>query len=146
MMAIYYRETLPENVNLLASGMDQQLSALSHMVGPIIMYIATHFFFNCVADSSETSCGTTATVIVGAVCSLVFLSVGVLLGVVSVYLILRVRGRLSGPPAATYDEVGVAGGVSRSHDIQLTSNEAYDSLNKNNIPTSHNTAYGRVQL
>ena len=41
--------------------------------------------------------GQNAAVIIGVVCSLVFLIVGVLLGVVSVYLILRVRGRLSGP-------------------------------------------------
>ena len=86
-----------------------------------------------------------AAVIVGVVCSLVF---GVLLGVVSVYLILRVRGRLSGPtspsppplpPPATYEEVGVAG--ERSHDIQLTSNESYSVQQKNLIPTSPNTAY-----
>ena len=89
--------------------------------------------------------------IVGVVCSLVFLIIGVLLGVVSVYLIQRVRGRLSGPtspsppplpPPATYEdieEVGVTG--ERSHDIQLTSNESYSVLQKNPIPTSPNTAY-----
>ena len=95
-------------------------------------------------------------VIVGIMCSLVFLSTGLLLGVVSIYLILRARGRLSGPitgtsplplpPAATYEEVGVAGEVKRSHDIQLTSNEVYGHLNKNNIPTSPNTAYGQVAV
>ena len=94
-----------------------------------------------------------ASVIVGVVCSLVFLIVGVLLGVVSVYLILRVRGRLSGhtspsppplPPPATYEEVGVTG--EKSHDIQLTSNESYAPIHKDNIHTSHNTAYGQVQL
>ena len=92
--------------------------------------------------------GPNAAVIVGVVCSLVFLIVGVLLGVVSVYLIQRVRGRLFGPtspsppplsPPATYEEVGVAG--ERSHDIQLTSNESYSVLQKNPIPTSPNTAY-----
>ena len=86
--------------------------------------------------------------IVGVVCSLVFLIVGVLLGVVSVYLIQRVRGRLSGPtspsppplpPPATYEEVSVTG--ERSHDIQLTSNESYSVLQKNPIPTSPNTVY-----
>ena len=78
--------------------------------------------------------------IVGVVCSQVFLIVGVLLGVVSVYLILRVRGRLSGPtspspppltPPATYEEVGVAS--EKSHDIQLTS---YAPLHKDNMHTT----------
>ena len=81
-------------------------------------------------------------------CSVVFLTIGVLLGVVGLYLIQRVRGRLSGPtsysppphpPSVTYEEVGE---VKSSQDIHLTSNEAY----KDNIPTSHNTAYGQVQL
>ena len=45
-------------------------------------------FQGCVIYSSvSTGIGLTATVIVGVVCSLVFLIVGVLLGVVSVYLI-----------------------------------------------------------
>ena len=89
--------------------------------------------------------GPNAAVIVGVVCSLVFLIVGVLLGVVSVYLIQRVRGRLSGPtspsppPLPTYEEVGVAG--EKSRDIQLTSNESYSVLQKNPIQTSPNTAY-----
>ena len=89
--------------------------------------------------------------IVGVVCSLLFLIVGVLLGVVSVYLILRVRGRLSGPtspsplpPPVTYEEVDVT--RERSHDIHLTSNESYVPILKDNIHTSHNTAYGQVQL
>ena len=96
--------------------------------------------------NSSVSTGTwlTAAVIVAVVCSLVFLIVGVLLGVVSVYLILRVRGRLSGPtspsppPPTTYEEVGVAG--EKSHDIQLTSN----ALQSKNITTSPNAAYGVV--
>ena len=101
---------------------------------------------------NNDSSGTTA-VIIGVVCSLMFLIVGGLLGVVSVYLIQRVRGRLSGPtsssppplpPTATYEEVGVAG--EKSHDIQLTSNESYAPLHKDNIHTSSNTAYGQVQL
>ena len=85
-------------------------------------------------------------------CSLVFLTIGVLLGVVGVYLIQRVRGRLSGPtsssppPPVTYEEVGVAREAKSSQDIQLTSNEAYGPIHKDNIPTSHNTAYGQVQL
>ena len=95
----------------------------------------------------STGTGLTAAVIVGVVCSLVFLIVGVLLGVVSVYLILRVRGRLSGPtspplpPPATYEEVGVVG--EKSHDIQLTSKESY-ALQSKNIATSPNAAYGVV--
>ena len=96
-----------------------------------------------------------ATIVVGVVCSVVFLAVGVLLGVVGLYLILRVRGRLSGPsspsvpplpPPVTYEEVGVAREVKSSHDIQLTFNEAYGPTLPDNIPTSHNTAYGQVHL
>ena len=155
MMAIYYRETLPENVSLLDSGMDPLLSASNQMVGPIATSLVLKYtVFPGIAGNSHSTSGTTATVIVGITCSLVFLSIGVLLGIVSLYLIQRARGRLSGPttgpsplplpPAATYEEVGVAGEVKRSHDIQLTSNEAYGHLNKNNIPTSPNTAYGQV--
>ena len=96
-----------------------------------------------------------ATIVVGVVCSVVFLTIGVLLGVVGLYLIQRVRGRLSGPsspspsplpPPATYEEVGVAREVKSSQDIQLTSYEAYGPTLQDNIPTSHNTAYGQVQL
>ena len=95
----------------------------------------------------STGTGPNAAVIVGVVCSLVFLIVGVLLGVVSVYLIQRVRGRLSGPASPsppqqdTYEEVGVAG--EKSHDIQLTFNESY-ALQSKNITTSPNAAYGVV--
>ena len=49
-------------------------------------------------------------------------------------------------PAVAYEEVGVAGEVEKSHDIQLTSNEAYGLLGKHSIPTSRNAAYGQVQL
>ena len=97
----------------------------------------------------------TTTIVVGVVCSVIFLTIGVLLGVVGLYLILRVRGRLTGPsspsppplpPPVTYEEVGVAREVKSSQDIQLTSNEAYGPTLQDNIPTSHNTAYGQVQL
>ena len=88
-------------------------------------------------------------------CSVVFLTIGVVLGVVGVYLIQRVRGRLSGPTSSsppplplpvTYEDVGVAKEVKSPQDIQLTSNEAYGPVHKDNIPNSHNTAYGQVQL
>ena len=87
---------------------------------------------------------------IGVVCSLVFLSVGVLLGAVNVYLLLRVRAKFSlpissspppVPPAATYEEVDVSGEVQK---IQLNTNEAYAF--RETIPTSPNTAYGQVQL
>ena len=89
------------------------------------------------------------------VCSLIFLSAGVLLGVVTLYLILRARGKLSGstshsppslPPAVTYEDVGVSGEVKSTHNIQVKSNEAYGPVHKDNIHTSPNTAYGQVQL
>ena len=50
------------------------------------------------------------------------------------------------PPAVTYEDVDVSGEVSSTHNIQLTSNEAYAPLPKDNIHTTHNTAYGQVQL
>ena len=49
-------------------------------------------------------------------------------------------------PPVTYEVVGVAREVKSSQDIQLTSNEAYGPINKDNIPTSRNTAYGQVHL
>ena len=93
-------------------------------------------------------------VIVGVVCGVVFAIIRVLVGGVIVYLILRVRGRWwSGsisspplPPAAMYEKVDVMREDKRSHDIQLTANEAYASVNKDYIHTSCNTAYGQVQL
>ena len=48
-------------------------------------------------------------------------------------------------PPVTYEIVGLAREVKSSQDILLTSNEAYGPIH-NNIPTSHNTAYGQVQL
>ena len=36
--------------------------------------------------------------------------------------------------------------VKRSQDIQLTSNEAYGPILRDNIQTSSNTAYGQVNL
>ena len=102
-------------------------------------------------DKLEDNSGLTS-VIVGVVCSLLFLTIGVLLGAVGLYLILRGRGKLSGstpsstPPAVTYEEVGVAREVKRSQDIQLTSNEAYGPVQSRDIQTTQNTAYGQVQL
>ena len=91
----------------------------------------------------------TTAIVIGAVCSATFLTIGVLVGVVGLYLIQRVRGRSSGPtsssppplpPPVTYEEVGAAREVKSSEDIQLTPNEAYGPVLKDNIPTSHNTA------
>ena len=104
-------------------------------------------------DKLEDNSGLTS-VIVGVVCSLLFLAIGALLGAVGLYLILRGRGKLSGsapsssaPPAVTYEEVGVAREVNKgSQDIQLTSNEAYGPVQSRDIQTTQNTAYGQVQL
>ena len=118
-------------------------------------YCSVFIMINSVAESSSEIVSESAAIITGVVCSIVFLCVGVLLGAVSVYLILRARGKLSGPtspsppplpPAATYEEVGMSGEVTSTHKIQLSSNEAYAPLRKDNIHTSHNTAYGQVQL
>ena len=113
------------------------------------------FTLECICDDIGSSSGVNEPAVVGSiVCSVVFLTIGVLLGVVGVYVIQRVRGRSSGPtssslpplpPPVTYEEVGVAREVKSSQDIQLTSNEAYWQK-KENIPTSRNTAYGHVQL
>ena len=104
---------------------------------------------------SESSSGSTTVIVVGVVCSLTFLTIGVLLGAVGVYLTLRVRDRLSDshtspsppPPTVTYEEVGVAPEVKRSQGIQLKSNEAYGPVQTGSqIHTTENTAYGQVQL
>ena len=58
------------------------------------------------------------------------ITIGVLLGVVGLYLIRRVKSRLpaptapSSPPPVTYEEVDMVKQVNKSQDIQLTSNEA----------------------
>ena len=104
---------------------------------------------------SDSTCSDSTAVIVGVVCSLIFLSAGVLLGVVTLYLIQRARGKLSGPtslsppplpPAVTYEDVDMSGEVNTTHNIQLKSNEAYGPTHKDKIHTSPNTAYGQVQL
>ena len=104
------------------------------------------------SNKLEDNSGLTS-VIVGVVCSLIFLAIGVLLGAVGLYLVLRGRGKMSGsapssssPPAVTYEEVGVAREVKRSQDIQLTSNQAYGPVQSRDIQTTQNTAYGQVQL
>ena len=103
----------------------------------------TKVFPNCMDPGTSEP-----TVIVVVVCSLVFLSVGVLLGAVSVYLLLRARGKLSLPPPpvppAAYEEVDVSGEVTSTQKIQLNTNEAYAF--RETIPTSPNTAYGQVEL
>ena len=76
---------------------------------------------------------TTEAAVSSVVCSVTFLSIGIILGAVGVYLTLRVRGRSSShtSTAVMYEEVGVATGVKRSQDIQLTANEAYGPLHMN---------------
>ena len=43
-----------------------------------------------------------------------------------------------------YEEVGVAGGVKSSHNIQMNFNEAYGPAVKNSILTSANSACGQI--
>ena len=96
------------------------------------LYISTSLFllvyeFDNESGVSESSSGSTTVIVVGVVCSLTFLTIGVLLGAVGVYLTLRVRDRLSDshispsptPPTVTYEEVGVAPEVKSSQGIQL---------------------------
>ena len=108
---------------------------------------------NCATSILTKSHSVGVIVSIGVVCSLVFLVIGVLLGAVSVYLLLRARGKLSlppssspppVPPAATYEEVDVSGEVTSTQKIQLNTNEAYAF--RETIPTSLNTAYGQVEL
>ena len=105
---------------------------------------------NCVTSILTAPHSVGVIVSIGVVCSLVFLSVGVLLGAVSIYLLLRARDKLSLPPSsspppvppgATYEEVDVSGEVQK---IQLNTNEAYAF--REAISTSPNTAYGQVEL
>ena len=87
-------------------------------------------------------------------CSVVFLSIGALLGVIGLYLIRELEEvlvppplLLSLPPPLNYEEVGVVREVRSSKDIQLMSNEAYGPVQQsNNIHISPNTAYGHVNL
>ena len=111
-------------------------------------------YFDCPGYSSSESgsdtCSSSATVITGVVCSLAFLSVGVLLGVVGLHLVQRARGMLSkSPPPSlppvpqevTYEMVDV---LSSTQKTQFNAKDVYAS--SENIPTSPNTAYGQVQL
>ena len=106
-----------------------------------------------VVCGSENGSGSTTVIVVGVVCSLTFLTIGVLLGAVGVYLTLRVRGRLSDshtspsppPPTVTHEEVGVAPEVKSSQSIQLKSNDTY-CLAQSQIHTTGKTAYGQDQL
>ena len=110
-------------------------------------------YFDCPGHSSSESgseSGSENTTVVGVVCSLVFLSVGVVLGAVVVHLIQRARGKLSKPPSpspppvpqeVTYEMVDVPSSTQNTH---LNVKDVY-ALSEN-IPTSPNTAYGQVQL
>ena len=98
-------------------------------------------------DTSGSFCDvnsdcTTDVAVSSVVCSVTFLTIGILLGAVGVYLTLRMRGRSSShtSTAVMYEEVGVATGVKRSQDIQLTANEAYGPLHMNR------PAHGKMQL
>ena len=121
------------------------------MIILVVVLIQLHLitaYFECPGYSSNESGSESTTVIVGVVCSLVFLSVGVLLGVVGVHLIQRGRGKLSKSPSrspppipqeVTYEVVDVPSST------QKTPLSAKDTLSEN-IPTSPNTAYGQVQF
>ena len=108
------------------------------------------------ADSHGTKAVASAVFPIIVCCVLILgLVIGVVLGVLGLYHIQRVRGRLSSPtspsppplpPPDTYEEVDVAREVKSSQDIQLMSNAAYGPVQKDNIPTSQNIAYQQVQL
>ena len=125
------------------------------MVATLNWYCHEFIFFHLECNETErdtVSSGKDSSwitaVIVGVICSVI----GVVLGVVGLCIILQVKGRLFGPtsssppplpPPVIYEEVKMTRKVKSS--IQLTCNEAYGPVHKDNIPTSHNTAYGQVQ-
>ena len=121
------------------------LNTLTHLFTLILLI----HFADCADYSNSDSCCKSTTVIVGVVCSLVFLSVGVLLGVVGLHLIQRGRGKLSkpsspSPPPVSQEVTYEVVDVPSSKKTQPNAKDAY-ALSEN-IPTSHNTAYGQVQL
>ena len=137
------------------SGIGPYTNSSNASTSGITEYTHTHsccfhlmnLYFDCPGYSSGSE---STTVIVGVVCSLVFMSVGVLLGAASVYLLLRARGKLSKssspspspvPQEVTYEVVDVPSSTQKT---QLNDKDVY-ALSEN-IPTSHNTAYGQVQL
>ena len=133
-------ETPPENVCPVASGMEQLQNVWREMVYALM--VATSKFSQllgtCLKDTSGSSYDvssdyTTDVAVSSVVCSLTFLTIGVLLGAVGVYLTLRMRSRSSShtSTAVMYEEVGVATRVKGSQDIQLTANEAYGPLHMN---------------
>ena len=113
----------------------------------------SHFLLYATGRESENESdfsGFTTVIVVGVVCSLTFLTIGVLLGAVGVYLTLRVRGRLFDshtspsptPPTIVYEQVPE---VMSSQSIQLKTNDAYCPV-QSQIQTTENVAYGQVQL
>ena len=121
----------------------------SHKTFSFLLYATGHESEN----ESDVS-GFTTVIVVGVACSLTFLTIGVLLGGVGVYLTLRVRGRLSAtshtspsptPSTIVYEQVRVVPEVMGSQSIQLKSNDAYCPV-QSQIHTTENTAYGEVQL
>ena len=45
---------------------------------------------------------------------------------------------------AIYNEVGVVKEVKSSKDINVVYNEAYGPIRRDNVPTTPNTAYGKI--
>ena len=110
-----------------------------------------YFDLECKAQDGGDSHGDKTIFVISVLSSVI---VGVVLGVVGLYLIQRVRGSSSRPtsssspplsPPVTYEEVDVAREVKSSRDIQLTTNEAYGRTLRNNIQTLPDAAYAQVQ-
>ena len=97
------------------------------------LHISSYTVCDCENESGVS--GSTTVIVVGVVCSLTFLTIGVLLGAVGVYLTLRVRDRLSDshtspsptPSTIVYEQVSVALEVISSQSIQLKLNDAYNT-------------------
>ena len=110
----------------------------------LLMVFVTNFVVPCIDTTGDSE---VAAVISGVVCSVVFLSVGVLLGALLHRLFCTPHTHThshkppSPPAAVVYEEVEKA-----SADIELNFNEAYGPISQHHIPTTHNPAHTHVRL
>ena len=143
-------ETPPENVCPVASGMEQLLNVWRQTVCNLLTISETlinnMIITGCPLDEQSASIAIVAS-------SLAFLTIGVVLGALAVYLVLRVKARpqksmsaasppLPSPPVQ-YEDINLVG--EDNNNIHLTTNKAYGPIvPKQKITTSLNAAYVEV--